>query len=143
MKIIKIAGGLNRDDDMAKFGDYWYSILEAKIIFEDHNIKPPYLIESPSIVIQEASTGNHFKPIATKFNNKVKIWYLEDMKEIEGIINEVVVNEYAYIVSQEWISEWKINEELYHKDGDPLIHISKDNLIVQIGKRCGLTWNLY
>ena len=139
--LIKIAGGIGMDDSMEQFGDYWYSFMYAKNLFEDHNIKSPYLVESPFLLILNASTGNHFKAIATNFDNKVKIIYLENIKGKKGIVKEVVINEYDYIVSQDWISEWKGNSNLFHeKDGDPIIHVSKKGLIVQIGERGGLTW---
>lgn len=107
-----IAGGMDEDDDVQCFSDYYDTLIRMKGKLEEMECKPPFTIISDRYVYKYAGLENHLQFIAIEYNSGKKIENLWDIEKKKGIIKKVAINERDYILSRKWIKEWILDANL-------------------------------
>lgn len=102
-----IHGGIGRDDDVQDFWDYVYTLNAMKQTLEDNGLIKPFTIKSDKWTKIQCSSGNHIKPIAKEV--------IERSGELYILKGNIWVNEFDYIMSRNWVKEWKV--EKLERDG--------------------------
>lgn len=113
LQIIKqVEGGIGHDNGFGSFGDFYYTIRHFIELLKKQGNLGPYAIISNLHVKNGSTSGNHFMPIAVRYLQKNPS---EEMKEMyladEIVFSEVVINEYEYLMSREYIKDWLVFED--------------------------------
>ncbi len=129
-KCIKvIQAGDDQDNSVHDFWDYVYTLARMKTILEEKCFKQPFMIISDKETKLAAQNGNHSKPIGKEF--------IEKDGDILVFRDTIVVNEFDYIMSLDWINGWDIEE--YEDNWHNLILVDKDGNFVSCNDSWGLT----
>lgn len=124
-KLIKISGGLDFDNNVQAFGDYYATLLEAK-----KYLKPPITIKSCIDIWECVQTGNNLRTIVIEFEDEDVIELLDFVKK--KFYKAVVVNELDYILSRKWVKEWIIDDNVGDKENAVyIIRFIDDETIVE------------
>lgn len=114
--IIVIAGGSDEDNNMEAFGDYFHTILHMKEDLINLGCEPPFTIKTIEYLKRDAQSNNHALFLLMDYENLELQGRM--LEVIKGEKVRVYFNELDYILAQDYIKEWIIDESLqfYEKD---------------------------
>jgi hypothetical protein len=104
----RIFGGMDWDDDVSEFGDYYDTVYRMYNMLLEKGCKEPFWLISDKTTKECAGTGNNMRPIAIGYDVEFNALNIFDLQDVTGLIKEVVINERDYILSRSWIKTWLV-----------------------------------
>ena len=113
-----IAGGIDMDNNLEAFNDYYATLNNMRIKLEQKGCKSPFTIISDHSTKLYASMEYHMCQIAMEYDSNIELDSMYDLAKNEGSIVKIAVNEREYIESRKRIKEWMIDDSIMKGEND-------------------------